>query len=57
MATVSIKDKCVVVRSKKVSQKIINDIRSGKRAFTDVKPLTVPHTKEEEAFLREWSSR
>ena len=57
MATVSIKDKCVVVRSKKVSQKIINDIRSGKRAFTDVKPLTVPHTKEEEEVLREWSSR
>lgn len=57
MATLSIKDKCVVVRSKKASQKIIDDIRSGKRAFTDVKPLTIPHTKEEEEFLKEWLSR
>ena len=57
MATVSFDDKGLVVRSKKKSQEIIDSIRSGKRAYTDIKPFEITNSKEEEAFVKKFLSR
>lgn len=54
MATVSFDDKGLVVRSKKKSQEIIDNIRSGKRAYTDIKPFETTSTKEEEEFVKKF---